>query len=204
MRKRLWWIVGILVILVVPIAWYLGSPLFISKTVNEAFPTSGGTAGAAFPMSGDATVPKGMTQQQVEEAMNQASKVSTSATEPMPTRVAAATVVARGTFAGRDDFHRGEGTATLYRVDQALVLRFEGFKVTNGPALYVILTKHPAPKTSADVQEGHVEITTLKGNIGSQNYTLPQGVRPGDFRAVVIYCKQFHVVFATATLQTAQ
>ena len=38
MRRRLWWIVLILAVLLAPAAWYLGSPLFINKTVNEPFP----------------------------------------------------------------------------------------------------------------------------------------------------------------------
>lgn len=38
-RRRWWWIIGILVVVVgATIAWYLASPLFISKTVVEEFP----------------------------------------------------------------------------------------------------------------------------------------------------------------------
>ena len=196
MKRRWWiWILAAAVIIGAPIAWYLGSPLFISKTVNEPFPT-------AFPMSVGATVPEGMTHQQVEDTMVKASKENTSASEAMPT--GSASVVARGTFRGSDDFHRGEGTATLYRVGQDVVLRLDPFKVTNGPDLHVILTKNAAPKSRPDVDEGYVEVTKLKGNIGSQNYALPQGLRLGDYHAVVIYCKPFHVVFATATLQAVQ
>jgi len=40
MRRRLWWIALIMAVLMSPIAWYLGSPLFINKTVNEPFPTT--------------------------------------------------------------------------------------------------------------------------------------------------------------------
>lgn len=53
----------------------------------------------------------------------------------------------------------------------------------------------------ADVEQGYVEVAKLKGNLGGQNYVLSQGVRLGDYHAVVIYCKRFHVVFSTATLQ---
>ena len=38
-RRRWWWIIGIVVVVGAPIAWYLGSPLFISKTVVEEVPT---------------------------------------------------------------------------------------------------------------------------------------------------------------------
>lgn len=39
MRRRLWWSIVVLAVLLAPIVWYLGSPLFIDKTVDEPFPT---------------------------------------------------------------------------------------------------------------------------------------------------------------------
>jgi hypothetical protein len=192
MRRRWWWIVAALVIVGAPIAWYLGSPLFISKTVSEE-----------FPMSEGAEVPEGMTRQQVEETMMKASKQGATAVEAMPGGTTPATVLRRGTFVGADTFHQGAGTATVYRVAKDLILRLDPFTVTNGPDLHVILTKHPAPKSRADVKEGYIEVAKLKGNSGSQNYTLPQDVRLDEYRAVVIYCKPFHVVFSVATLRAA-
>ncbi len=194
MRRRFWWVFVVAISLSAPVAWYLGSPLFISRTFNEAFPRSAA-----------AIVPEGMTRAQVEAAMMQASKTRTSATAaPMPTSTVASVVLARGTFTGADSFHRSEGTATVYRVAQDIVLRFEPFEVTNGPDLHVILTKHPAPRTHGGVMAGYVEVGKLKGNIGSQNYVLPSSAGLDEYRAVVIYCQPFHVVFATASLQSAR
>ncbi len=189
MRRRWWWVIAVLVIVGAPVAWYLGSPLFINRTVEEAFPASAG-----------AEVPSGMTQAQVEETMMAASKESTSSEEAMP---AAAVALRRGTLAGADDFHQGEGTATLYRVGAELVLRLDPFRVTNGPDLHVILTKHGKPRSRDEVNAGYIEVAKLKGNIGSQNYTLPAGLRIEEYKAVVIYCKPFHVVFASAELAPA-
>ncbi len=200
--RRYWWAVAMLVVVGAPLAWYLGSPLFINRVVDEPFPTS--TGAPAFPMSTGATIPGGMTQQQVEEKMMDASKVQTTATDAMPTGAAQEAFVARGTFAGADDFHKGEGTATVYRVSGDLTLRFESFTVTNGPDLRVILTKHAAPKTRADVMQGYLELGKLKGNVGSQNYPLPKDANLSAYRAVVIYCMPFHVVFATAPLKAAE
>ncbi|MGQ0568027.1 MAG: DM13 domain-containing protein [Armatimonadota bacterium] len=204
MRRRIprwmWWVIGLVVIAGAPIAWYLGSPLFIDKVVDEPFPTS--TGSMEFPMSKGATVPEGMTQKQVEEKMSEASKVETSSSEAMPAGASQGAIVARGAFTGADDFHKGEGTATVYRAGQELVLRLDQFKVTNGPDLRVILTKSESPKTRADVQEGYIEVARLKGNVGSQNYNLPQGVTLAEYKAVVIYCKPFHFIFATAPLKS--
>ncbi len=201
MRRRwIWWVLAALIVLGAPVAWYLASPLFISQTVDEPFPT--GDAPGDFPMSAGATVPEGMTQAQVEEEMSKAAGVTAQAGEPMPG--GSPTALQRGNFVGRDDFHRGEGTATIYRMEQELFLRFDAFKVTNGPDLHVILTRHPNPKTRVDVQDAYVEVGKLKGNIGGQNYTLPAGTNLDDYKAVVIYCKPFHFVFAVATLEAAR
>jgi hypothetical protein len=152
-------------------------------------------------MSKNATIPSDMTQQQVEDKMMEASKVEAKADDAMPASAAQGSVVVRGSFVDGDNFHKGEGTATVYKVGQDFLLRLEAFKVTNGPDLHVILTKAPSPKTSAEVQAGYVEVAKLKGNIGSQNYTLPKDIALSDYKAVVIYCKPFHVVFSTATLK---
>jgi hypothetical protein len=199
--RRYRWVIIALVVAGAPVAWYLGSPLFINRVVDEPFPTS--TGAPPFPMSAGATIPEGMTQQQVEDRMMEASRVQTPADEAMPSG-AAGTVAARGTFAGADEFHKGEGTATVYRVGQDLILRFEAFKVTNGPDLHVILAKHAAPRSRADVTAGYLELGKLKGNIGNQNYSLPREVSLAEYRTVVIYCKPFHVVFAAAPLKVAE
>jgi hypothetical protein len=205
--RRARWLIVAAVVAGAPVAWYLGSPLFINKTVDEPFPTNTGTqnAGAdAYPMSKNATVPSDMTQQQVEDKMMEASKTEAQAADAMPDGAAQGAVVARGTFVDADTFHKGEGTATVHKIGQGLVLRFETFKVTNGPDLRVILTKAAAPKTRADVEAGYVEVAKLKGNVGSQNYVLPADLHLDDYKAAIIYCKPFHVVFATASLQGAK
>ncbi len=150
--RRYWWALAIVVIVGAPIAWYLGSPLFINRVVSEA------------------------------GALTDA-------------------VLARGTFAGADDFHKGEGTATLSRAGGDLILRLDAFKVTNGPDLHVVLTKYATPAKSADVLAGYVDLGKLKGNVGGQNYPLPQGVNPDEYHAVVIYCKPFNFIFAVAPLK---
>lgn len=110
--------------------------------------------------------------------------------------------VATGSFKDADAFHRGSGTATIYRTpDGAEVLRLENLDVTNGPALHVVLSTHPDPERSEQVkQEGFVDLGDLKGNRGNQNYPIPAGVDTSIHKSVVIYCYPFAVVFSVATL----
>ena len=108
-----------------------------------------------------------------------------------------------GSFKDADAFHRGSGTATIYRTpDGSEVLRLENLDVTNGPALHVVLSTHPDPERSEQVkQEGFVDLGDLKGNRGNQNYPIPAGVDTSIHKSVVIYCYPFAVVFSVATLE---
>ena len=111
--------------------------------------------------------------------------------------------VAMGSFKDADAFHRGSGTATIYRTpDGSEVVRLEDLNVTNGPALHVVLSTHPDPERSEQVkQEGYVDLGDLKGNRGNQNYPIPAGVDTSIHKSVVIYCYPFAVVFSVATLE---
>ena len=112
--------------------------------------------------------------------------------------------IAMGSFKDADAFHRGSGTATIYRTpDGAEVLRLEDLNVTNGPALHVVLSTHPDPERSEQVkQEGYVDLGDLKGNRGNQNYPIPADVDTSIHKSVVIYCYPFAVVFSVATLDS--
>ena len=44
-----------------------------------------------------------------------------------------------------------------------------------------------------------MELDKLKGNMGNQNYPIPE-MDLSQYRSVVIYCKPFHVIFSVAPL----
>ena len=172
------------------IAWWLGSPLIVDRTVDEAFPLSAG-----------ASVPEGLTQAEVEAVMVGMSMVGETVTEPMLVE-AEPVAVKRGSFRDADSFHRGSGEASIYALpDGSLLLRLASFEVTNGPDLRVLLSAHPSPASRDDLEgAGYVEVAKLKGNIGDQNYTIDSSEAIEGQRSVVIYCKPFHVVFSVAEL----
>ena len=192
-NKRLW--IGAAVVVAIAIAgfaWWLLAPLFLDTEVQEE-----------FPFAANAEMPAGITMAEAEKVMATMAKVDLPMTEPMMDTMKEAQAVKTGQFMGADSFHKGEGTATVYRLaDGSGVLRMEDFKGTNGPDLRVILTPHPDPGSRDDVhQDGYIELGKLKGNIGNQNYDIPAETDLDTVGAVVIYCKPFRVIFSTAPLQ---
>lgn len=173
--------------------WWLGSPLFIDDEVDEA-----------FPLSATAIVPDDMTRDEVETEMEDAAESPVvMEDEPMPaveTEPAGPIPLLTGSFQDADDFHQGSGTATVYELeDGSRVLRFEDFEVTNGPDLHVLLVPDGAPSDRDDLT-GYVDLGSLKGNVGNQNYEIPTDVDISEFGSIVIYCEPFHVLFASASL----
>lgn len=113
------------------------------------------------------------------------------------------TEVARGTFVDADRAHKGTGVArVLQSGGGSLLVRLEEFEVTNGPDLEVWLVKEGNVTSSADVKNSEwIGLGQLKGNIGDQTYTVPDGTDITEFGSVVIWCEQFGVLFSPAKLE---
>lgn len=194
LRRKPFWVVLAAIILAPAsiILWWLISPLFVSTTVEEE-----------LPLARSAVVPMNMTRDEVEKVMAGMAKVDQEMSEEMPHAITRAVAIKSGAFRDADAFHKGSGRATIYRLtDASHILRLENLKVTNGPALHVLLTQHPNPQTNAEVKpQGYMDLGRLKGNIGSQNYPIPGGVDLSAQKSVVIYCKPFQVIFSIAPLQ---
>jgi hypothetical protein len=100
-----------------------------------------------------------------------------------------------GVFAGAGDgIHNAEGVAKVIYLDaKSDVLRLEDLKVTNGPDLYVYL--------ATDKQASNfVDLGKLKANNGNQNYDIPEGTDLSKYNTVLVWCKQFSVLFGSAEL----
>lgn len=111
------------------------------------------------------------------------------------------TVLARGQFVDADSVHRASGTARLVETAEGeRLIRFdEDFQVINGPDLYVWLTEDP----QGDPDAGYLDLGRLKGNLGSQNYAIPEDTDLSNYKGVVVWCKAFSVLFGRATLQSS-
>jgi len=195
-KRTLITIIGLVVVVVVVVGSYMLSPLFIDRVVDEKFPL-------ALPSPEQlAKMPENERKALETKMMEAAAKMPDKAMDDaMPAMDTKPVVVAQGQLKDADSFHKGSGSATIYQLpDGSHVLRFENFRVTNGPALHVLLAHHPMPASRSDVKPGYMDLGSLKGNIGSQNYPISAGTDLAPFKSVVIYCMPFHVVFATASL----
>ena len=191
-------IIGLIGLIVVgSIGWYLASPLFINDVVDEELPF-------------ELPSPEELAALPVEELEKMEAKVMEVAAnmpgkkmeEPMPEAVSnSPAAILQGQFQDADSFHKGSGAATIYQLpDGNHILRFENFESTNGPDLHVLLVKHPSPTSRDQIMEGYLDLGSLKGNIGNQNYEIPAGTDIAEYNSVVIYCMPFHVIFSTVSL----
>lgn len=113
-----------------------------------------------------------------------------------------ATAISGGAFQDADRSHRGAGMATLVRTsDDRVLLQFTEFSVTPGPDLEVWLVADGAPATSAAVLASTwLSLGPLQAPEGDQAYVVPEDVDLAQFGSVVIWCEDFSVLFAVATL----
>lgn len=113
-----------------------------------------------------------------------------------------ARVLSSGRFIEIDALHWGEGTATLYQMDDGRrVLRFEDFASARGGEVYVYLSRDPQPLVALEVGIDYLNLGRLKGNRGSQNYLLPIGQDGSGYQSAVIFCRQFNMVITSARLR---
>ena len=176
----------------VPVGWYLTSPLVLSAALDEPAPLVATARSLPPAMSPTPTSASALASAFPSAAPASGSPLATTAP---PAR---ALLDRSGAFHGSDDFHFGRGTARLIEVAPgSYVVRLERFAVRNGPDLYVYLSP------SADgYAEGAIELGPLKADTGNQNYPVPAGALgdPDDAASVVIWCRQFSHLFATAPL----
>src|SRR5215469_6845808 len=75
---------------------------------------------------------------------------------------------------------------------------------SNGPDVHVYFVAANDASDSETVRKaGFLELGSIKGNIGDQNYDIPADVDLAKYRAVTIWCKRFSVNFGTAPLNSS-
>ncbi len=193
---------AIAVIVVIGLAWFFVSPLFIDRAVDEELPFA--TADAPIPSRSEVTaMDEADRQNLMDELMEAAASAPDEQMDEGMAQLDSPKAIRSGRFRDADAIHRGSGDATLFALpDGSHLLRFENFRVTNGPALVVLLAEHPDPQSAADVITRYVSLGKLKGNVGSQNYAIPTNVDVSSFGSAVIWCELFDVLFSPAAFES--
>ena len=170
-RLVLWGGVIVVVATVVVLVWFQPQKLVMDDTVDEAVPGVGQAA------------------EDDDEENSGAEGSDGEASGPE--------TLAVGTFAGLA--HEVSGRAIVLETGEGTrYLRFEEFEVENGPDLRVYLSAAPGDGTYAD---DFVDLGALKGNIGDQNYEIPDSLDLDKHNSAVIWCRRFSVGFAVAELR---
>ena len=163
--------IALVVVVAAGLWWFEPQALLIDERVDEAFPR--------------------IERSEPEPA---AEKPDTKPDDPQRVML-----LAEGPFRALD--HSVHGKALLVELgDGSKFLRFEDFEVENGPDLKVYLSAASA-KGSSGFTDDFVDLGDLKGNVGDQNYELPNGISLDRYRSVVVWCRRFSVGFAVAPLE---
>ncbi len=133
---------------------------------------------------------------EVMETEDIPAEVAADEADPMPGEIV---TQFRGSFFSLA--HPQEGTAVVLNDGTAQrFLRFEDdFAGDNGPDLNVYLTRADGG-VGVGGDGDYVDLGDLKGNIGAQNYEIPEDVDLTEFDTVVIWCVRFGVSFGAAEL----
>lgn len=130
----------------------------------------------------------------INEKVNEAAPFAPSG-EPQP--------IYTGTLEGKA--HPTSGRATIYQSSEGKsFLRLSDFVTSNGPDVHVILLRSGEKALGGEVIAGDldkVELGSLKGNQGDQNYDLPTATDLDKYQTVAIYCERFHVIFGSSQLE---
>lgn len=162
---------GAVGLVVLGLAWYLGSPLFIRTTLNEAAPVAAAVVSASPARGGDVA--------------------------PATPAPAAPQALPSGELGFVDSIHNGKGKVLLLRTADGVVLRFEDVAITNAPDIHVYLS----PETGGKWTEAtSLYLGALKATNGSFNYAVPAGSDLSRYKSVVVWCRQFSVLITWADL----
>ena len=172
--------------------------LFTDTRVEEALPQVAITTVApkdATPDGADEAIAK------KEEPLS-SSKSSTDATKV----IESPEVLAEGKFITHE--HDTTGSVKILKYsDGSRILRIENLKTSNGPKLEVWLTDAPVIEGLDGwrvFDDGKfINLGALKGNIGSQNYSIPSEINLDEYSSISIWCERFSVSFGAAALNPA-
>lgn len=166
---------------------------FIDDKVDEANPFAAGDGASGLPSD---AISEELAQDMNDE-MEPVDDVEMADDMPMPE----VTRLVEGAFIDRS--HPTSGTAVVLTdgSPQRFLRLEEDFVSDNGPDLDVYLVADVAADGDAGTfDDDFINLGDLKGNIGAQNYEIPEDVDLDRYDTVVIWCVRFGVAFGAVDL----
>lgn len=217
-KKTLIVITIVIAAVVIPFGIYTISPLFTSSTLNEPLPITVASVNKnaasqdyqKFVSMNDQdrfNAAKQMSQKeknivmigagQINNTINENVIIPSTIKQQQQNNATTAYRIITGAFVGAGDgFHNAEGLVKVTPLgDRTSVLRLENFKSTNGPNVHLYLATDKAASN-------FIDLGRLKANNGNQNYYIPNGTDLAKYSMVLIWCKDFSVLFGSAQLKS--
>ena len=164
------------------LVWFQPWKLFLDHRVDEQLPAVALASPAAVESVASAPLTPGVT---------------------TPPAAPAAALLSRGRLISHE--HATSGTISVVRrPDGSRVLAIGDLDTSDGPDVHVWLTDAPVIEGGKGwhvFDDGqHVDLGTLKGNLGNQVYRIPKDADLTQLTSVSIWCDRFDVSFGAAEL----
>ena len=171
------------------IAWWLISPLWRNKKLDEPLPqdSQGPVIKDSMDTMDAATEERFMkeTKAMADHIMRGSDPMPSLSPSKAPAILAQAPMIARA--------HDVQGRAFLVQTGEQVVLRFEDLKTINGPDLRIYLS------SGLNVDDT-LDLGPIRATEGNVNYVLPPDADLAKYRNALIWCRAFGVLFSYAQL----
>ncbi|WP_347754430.1 DM13 domain-containing protein [Agrococcus sp. ProA11] len=189
-RRWIWWLGGGVLVVALVVGAVLFQPwrLFVDMVVDEEVPTA------------DASPTEPATS---EPAPSEPAPSEPAPAQPVPSDDPTTVELTSSSFISHE--HPTTGTARVLRLASGeRVLVLENLDTSNGPDLHVWLTDQPVIEGTDGwfvFDDGDwTTLGPLRGNIGTQQYAIPDDLDLGAVTSVSIWCERFAVSFGAAPL----
>ena len=111
-------------------------------------------------------------------------------------------ILKEGELQRMDSIHYGEGPARLvqHKDSGSYSIYFDNVTIANGPGLVVYLTTNGNFSGTRDDIGDHADLGDLQAQIGSFSMSVPEDTDVDQYKAVVIWCAPFSIIFSYADL----
>lgn len=112
------------------------------------------------------------------------------------------TILFSGTLQDVDASHQGNGIVQLVELDSGgQEILFIDVSITNGPDLYVYLSKKSSFASSSDDPGEYSNLGQMPAVTGNFTVHIPSQVDGTEYASVLVWCLQFSVLFTYAVFE---